>query len=127
MAHLVIVGSGVVGQATGRGFAKKGHNVHYVDVASWTIAKLRAAGLSAGTIDEVAWDKVDLAIMAVSTPSVNGRIVLDQIEVASRRVGEGLARADHYVIVVVRSTVPPTTTEERIIPILERAPVAAFL
>jgi UDPglucose 6-dehydrogenase len=121
MAQMVIVGSGVVGQATGKGFAKKGHHIQYVDVDPQTITTLHTASLSAGTIEEVNWDDVDIVIMTVATPSVNGRTVLDQIEAAARHVGEGLARTDHYVIVVVRSTVPPTTTEERIIPILERA------
>ena len=42
MARLLIVGSGVVGQATGKGFTKKGHTVSYVDISPLTIAKLRA-------------------------------------------------------------------------------------
>ena len=121
MARMVIVGSGVVGQATGKGFSKKGHSVRYVDVNPQTIAKLRSAGLSAGTMDEVAWDNVDVVLLTVSTPSVNGKIVLDHIEAAARQVGAGLAKTDHFVVVVVRSTVPPTTTEERITPILEHA------
>jgi UDPglucose 6-dehydrogenase len=121
MARMVIVGSGVVGQATGKGFTRKGHLVSYVDVDAHTITRLRAAGLPAGTIEEVQWGDVDLALLTVSTPSVNGRIVLDHIEMAAQQVGEGLACADRYVVVAVRSTVPPTTTERCITPILEQA------
>jgi UDPglucose 6-dehydrogenase len=47
--------------------------------------------------------------------------VLDYIEAAALDVGRGLAQAERFVPVVVRSTVPPTTTEQRITPILERA------
>ncbi len=121
MARILIVGSGVVGQATGKGFAKKGHCVSYVDINLQTIAKLRAEGLNAMTAGDVDWNAVDVAMLAVSTPSVDGQIVLDYIETAALAVGRGLAQTDHFVTVVVRSTVPPTTTENRITPILERA------
>lgn len=60
-------------------------------------------------------------MLCVSTPSVEGRIVLDYIEAAALDIGRGLATTSNYVTVVVRSTVPPTTTERRITPILERA------
>src|SRR5689334_12506053 len=121
MAHILIVGSGVVGQATGKGFAKKGHTISYVDINPQTIAQLRAAGMHATTAAEVDWSAVDVVLLAVSTPSVNNQIVLDYIEAAALDVGRGLAQTTQYVAVVVRSTVPPTTTEQRITPILERA------
>jgi UDPglucose 6-dehydrogenase len=120
MAHIVIVGSGVVGQATGKGFAKKGHTISYVDINPQTIAKLRAAGLQALMMAEVNWDAVDVVMLTVSTPSVNGKIVLEYIEAAATDVGHGLRTVEHYITVVVRSTVPPMTTERRITPILEQ-------
>lgn len=120
MAHMLIIGAGVVGQATGRGFAKKGHTVSYVDINPQTIAKLRAEGLSAMPIRDVNWNDVDIVMLAVSTPTVDGKIVLDYIEAAALDVGRGLAQVDKRIIVVVRSTLPPTTTEQRITPLLER-------
>src|SRR5689334_19954643 len=121
MARLLIIGSGVVGQATGSGFAKKGHQVRYVDINPQTIARLRAAGLDAMTPDDVDWDTVDVAMLAVSTPTEQGQIVLDHIEQAARDVGHGMAHTNNRITVVVRSTVPPTTTEGRLMPILERS------
>jgi UDPglucose 6-dehydrogenase len=121
MARIIIVGSGVVGQATGKGFAKKGHSVRFVDINPATIEKLRSAGLVAMTAPEVDWDDVDLVMLAVSTPTIDDHIVLDHIEAAALDVGRGLATTKNFVTVVVRSTVPPTTTERRITPILERA------
>jgi UDPglucose 6-dehydrogenase len=118
---MVIVGSGIVGQATGKGFAKKGHSISFVDINPQTIAKLRAEGLTAMTAAEVDWNAVDIVLLAVSTPSANSKIVLDYIEAAALDVGRGLATTDNYVTVVVRSTVPPTTTERRITRILEQA------
>ncbi len=120
MARLLVVGSGVVGQATGKGFSKKGHTVSYVDINLQVIQKLRAEGLNAMLPSKVDWNQVDVVMLAVSTPSVNDRIVLDYIEAAAMDVGRGLAKTDSYVTVVVRSTVPPTTTERRITPILEQ-------
>jgi UDPglucose 6-dehydrogenase len=121
MAQILIVGSGVVGQATGKGFTRKGHSVSYVDINAQTIARLRGQGLDAMTIGEVDWERIDVVMLAVSTPSVDGRIVLDYIEAAAQDVGRGLAQTDRFITVVVRSTVPPTTTERRITPILEQA------
>jgi UDPglucose 6-dehydrogenase len=121
MAQMVIVGSGVVGLATGKGFTKKGHRVSYVDINSQTIERLRAAGLDAVTAAELDWRAVEVVMLAVSTPSVDDRVVLDYIEAAALDVGRGLAQAERFVPVVVRSTVPPTTTEQRITPILEHA------
>ena len=121
MSRIVVVGSGVVGQATGKGFTKKGHSVSYVDINPQTIERLRAAGLQAMTAAEVNWDEVDVVMLAVSTPSSGDKIVLDYIEAAALDVGRGLATTSNYVTVVVRSTVPPTTTEKRITPILEQA------
>jgi UDPglucose 6-dehydrogenase len=121
MAGMVIVGAGVVGQATGKGFAKKGHRVSYVDINLQTIERLRAAGLRAMTAAEVEWSAVEVVMLAVPTPSVNDQIVLDYIEAAALDVGRGLALTSNHVTVVVRSTVPPTTTEQRITPILEHA------
>jgi len=121
VSRMIIVGSGVVGQATGKGFTKKGHTVGYVDINPQTIAKLRGEGLNAMMAAEVDWNAVDVVMLAVSTPSVHDKIVLDYIEAAALDVGRGLATTSNYVTVVVRSTVPPTTTEQRITPILECA------
>jgi UDPglucose 6-dehydrogenase len=119
--NIVIVGSGVVGQATGRGFLRKGHRVTFVDVNADTLSQLSGEGLDARPLIDVDWPNTDIVMLAVSTPTVDGKIVLDHIEAAARDVGEQLKRADHFITVVVRSTVLPGTTEKRIKPILEMA------
>lgn len=120
MARILVIGSGVVGQATGKGFTKKGHDVSYVDINPQVIRRLRAEGLDAMGYAEVNWGEFDVAMLAVSTPTVNQRVKLDYIEAAALDVGRGLARTDRYLTVMVRSTVPPTTTERRLLPILEQ-------
>ena len=121
MSRILIVGAGVVGQATGKGFAKKGHAVTYVDVSPQIIAQLCAQGLSAMQPDSVPWQEIDVVMLTVSTPTRDKHVVLDYIEAAAEQIGRGLMHVRQFVTVVVRSTVPPTTTEQRIKPILERA------
>ena len=121
MTNIVIVGAGVVGQATGKGFAKRGHQITYVDVNKTRLDQLCQQGLNAMTAAEVDWSAADLVMLTVSTPTVNQQISLEHIKHAAHEIGRGLAGISKYVCVVVRSTVPPTTTEQLIRPILENA------
>ena len=121
MSRILIIGAGVVGQATGKGFAKKGHAVTYVDVNPQIIAQLCAQGLSATQPDGVRWQEIDMVMLTVSTPTCDKHVVLDYIEAAAEQVGCGLAQVRQFITVVVRSTVPPTTTQQHIKPIIERA------
>ncbi len=121
MSNILIVGAGVVGQATGKGFARKGHTVSFVDVDAVKINDLTAQGFRAMFIDEVLWDTIDIVMLTVSTPTKHKAIILDHIKQAAHAVGLGLATTNKYVCVVVRSTVPPTTTEMLLKPILEKA------
>ena len=54
----------------------------------------------------------DVTFICVGTPSrPDGSVDLSQVEDACRRVGEALRDKEDYHLVVVRSTVPPGTTE----------------
>lgn len=121
MSNIVIVGAGVVGQATGKGFAKQGHQLTYVDVDTRKIQQLVAQGLRAMTASEVDWNEQEIVMLTVSTPTIQERLILDHLKAATYNVGKGLATTDNYITVVVRSTVPPTTTEKMLTPILEEA------
>jgi UDPglucose 6-dehydrogenase len=118
---IAVIGSGVVGQATGRGFLRKGHRVTFVDINPATLQKLQNEGLDARSMADVDWNAIDIVMLAVSTPTLSGRIILEHIEAAARELGEQLQHLSHFVTVVVRSTVIPGTTEKRIKPILELA------
>jgi UDPglucose 6-dehydrogenase len=120
MARITIVGSGVVGQATGKGFVAMGHDVRFVDVNPAIIAKLRGEGYTAAYPADVDWAASDLTMLSVNTPTIGGRIVLDHLLGAVETLASGLAGSDLYHVVVVRSTVPPTTTMEVIKPLLEQ-------
>ena len=61
----------------------------------------------------------DVSLISVATPSnQNYTPNLDAVDAVVRSVGQALRRKSGAHVVVLRSTVPPGTTEERILPIL---------
>ena len=119
MARITVIGSGVVGQASGRGFLAKGHEVTFVEISPRIVNDLRAEGLDCRYPTEVDWTVADVTMLAINTPTVDGHIVLDHLFNAVRTLAEGLANSDRYQVVVVRSTVPPGTTSSRVRTLLE--------
>lgn len=122
MAKLIIIGSGVVGQATGKGFIAKGHDVIFCDINSEVLVKLEDQGHRVCYSDLLEQEnEVDAFFLAVSTPTVSGRIKLDFLKSAVINLGGGaLKKNNNYCIIVVRSTVPPDTIEMLLIPLLEK-------
>lgn len=120
MARAIIVGSGVVGSATGKGFAAKGNAVQFVDINQKRVDELSREGLAANT-------RIDLTgagafvFMTVPTPNNGNRYELSAVRAASQSIGEALRGAQAFHTVVVRSTVPPGTCEHTVTPILEEA------
>lgn len=117
---LAVVGSGVVGTATGEGFAAKGHHVVFCDIAEERLRLLRARGLRALAPDALASERVDVYLISVPSPTVGGRVDLSYVEAAAAAVGRALGRHDRWALVVVRSTVPPGTTEDLVAPVVAR-------
>src|SRR2546427_2751081 len=116
---LVIVGSGVVGLATGTGLDAKGHRVIFCDVVPERISTLRDQGFRAIHSDELACTKADVYLISVPSPSVGGRVDLSHVRRAAAAVGRAIAAHPGWPLVVVRSTVPPGTTETIVVPVLE--------
>lgn len=56
-------------------------------------------------------------IVTVGVPFNNGRIIMDYLEDSCRVIGKNLKKKD---LVIIRSTVVPGTTEEVVLPILEK-------
>ena len=117
---IFIVGSGLVGQATGKGLVAKGFRVTFIDVRPAIVNQLRQQGYEAFEVSEVKKPDADIFMLSAPTyslkPGING---LDFVKEAATSVGRWLSKIDKYCLVVVRSTVLPGTTEEIIIPILE--------
>lgn len=118
MARIVVVGSGVVGTATGRGFDEAGHDVTFVDVLPERVQQLRDDGLDAHVSLSLA-DTPAFIFLTLPTPHAGRRYDLSMMAEGVAAVGRAIADspADHTV--VVRSTVPPGTTEGMVQPIIE--------
>lgn len=122
MAKLAIIGSGIVGQATGKGFIAKGHEVVFCDINPETLAKLENQGHKVCPPSLLEEEKgVKAFFVPVSTPTIDGKIKLDFLKSAVVNLGRGaLKKNNDYCIVVVRSTVPPNTVEGSLIALLEK-------
>ncbi|MFW6126067.1 MAG: UDP-glucose dehydrogenase family protein, partial [Chloroflexota bacterium] len=71
------------------------------------------------TRDYTAVQDSDMTFICVGTPSTStGQMDLGQVEGATRQVALALARVNSYHLVVVKSTVVPGTTVDRIVPLL---------
>jgi UDPglucose 6-dehydrogenase len=119
MKRIAIIGSRVVGTATGKGFSKLGHDVVFVDTDPQVVQRLRQEGLQA--IDPSALAEVQPSVSMICVPTPNdrsGRQDLSFLESALASIGPLLAGGDYH-LVVVRCTVLPTVTENLVIPALE--------
>jgi GDP-mannose 6-dehydrogenase len=64
----------------------------------------------------------DITLVCVGTPTgPDGECDLKYLRMAAEQIGSALAAKNEYHVVVFRSTVPPKTTRDRLIPILEEA------
>jgi len=114
MTKISIIGSGFVGERVGRGLISLGHDVIFYDIAD-------KEGLPNFTKEiNYAIENSDVSFICVPTPTVNEKIDLSYIKEAAKSIGIGLTSRQKYHVVVIKSTVVPTTTENVIIPILEK-------
>src|SRR5579884_9715 len=120
LARIFIVGSGVVGKATGEGFLAAGHEVTFIDVNPSRLAFLRDLGLDARDELVLADERPSFIFLTLPTPNVGHRYDLSAFSAGTASVGRALAGADAEHTVVVRSTVPPGTTEGLVKETLER-------
>ncbi|MBI2051645.1 UDP-glucose/GDP-mannose dehydrogenase family protein [Candidatus Roizmanbacteria bacterium] len=120
---ICIIGPGVVGQAQGKVFALHGYKTVFLGGNQEKTERLRRQGYTAFGRDEL-FDgtyNFDISMLTVPTPTINGRINLSALESASADLGKRLAKAKkRYHLVVVKSTVPPGTTEDLVIKTIKK-------
>ncbi len=140
--RICVIGAGYVGLATGVMFGKLGHEVVCADIdprrvqtvnqgrlpfheppLEKELRRLVKTGHLSATEDVVGSAlKSNLVFICVQTPSMpSGRIDIGPVRAASRAVGRALRRSKDYKVVVVKSTVVPSTTESVVKPILEKS------
>jgi GDP-mannose 6-dehydrogenase len=143
---VAVVGLGYVGTVTAACMAAKGHDVWGVDVDAAKVHEIRAGhspvaepgldilvaqGLANGTLHATtscadALDRTDVSVVCVGTPSTaQGATDLSHVRRAVDHIVEALRIAtpptSGHHSVVIRSTVPPGTVEDFILPELTRS------
>jgi GDP-mannose 6-dehydrogenase len=139
--RISIFGIGYVGAVSSGCLAGFGHEVIAIDVSAEKVAMLNRGqspvvepGLDALIGQAVAEGRLradtdvaaavagsDLSFIAVGTPSeADGSVSLRAVDHVVASVGAAIARKAAPHSVVMRSTVPPGTAEQRVIPLLER-------
>jgi UDPglucose 6-dehydrogenase len=120
MARIFIMGSGVVGTATGLGLAEAGHYVTFIDILPARIAALTELGHDARTGLDLHGEEESFIFLTLPTPNVGNAYDLTAFTKGTQAVGRALRSADTSHTVVVRSTVPPGTTQGLVLETLER-------
>ncbi|OGS55793.1 MAG: hypothetical protein A3K60_03220 [Euryarchaeota archaeon RBG_19FT_COMBO_56_21] len=138
--RICVVGAGYVGLATAVMFGKLGHEVVCADKDRDRVKTVRSGKipfhepylerelaklvkkriLSATDAAVQAVEDSNFVFICVQTPSLStGRIDTRPVKSASKTVGKGLRDADDYKVVVMKSTVVPSTTDSVVKPIVE--------
>lgn len=137
---ILIVGSGIVGEATGTVLSEHGFDITFADVNAGVVSRLRGKGYKASEVRTI--DRPDADIFMISVPTYPLDLCKDEATAekleqkmsplewcdigidftksAADTVGRWLAEGNRYRMVVLRSAVLPGTTEELVIPALER-------
>jgi len=139
---IAIFGFGYVGAVSGACFAELGHEVIGVDVSDAKIAMINRgeapiveemiAELTAGAVKlgklraikdaAAAVHEAEISLVSVGTPTGrDGAPDLSFVDNVIREIGSELRGGSSKHVVVVRSTVPPGTTQGRLAAILEEA------
>ena len=115
MSRIGIIGSGVVGSATGRGFQKLGHDVIFFDISKSRLKELEKLGYkTANTLDETV-SSTDVCFVCVNTPTKNGEQDLSQVLSVLYDLTSVINNNDNYKLIVFRSTMLPGTIREVVI------------
>ncbi|MEM2506227.1 MAG: nucleotide sugar dehydrogenase [Nitrososphaeria archaeon] len=117
---IYIVGAGVIGQATGIGLGIRGHEVIFYDVDKEKLKALAEKGYIVCDEISLGIDDVDVIFVCVPTPTINGEMDLSFLQDAVTNIGKALSDAKGYKVVAVRSTVLPSTTRCKVMPLLEK-------
>ena len=122
-----IIGSGVVGSATGKGFHRLGHDVLFYDIAKQRLLTLKEEGYQIASSVKDIIDKTDISFVCVNTPNnINGEQDLSQlmsvlydITNALRRIDRQNGQQQHPHLIVFRSTMLPGTMRSAVINYLQ--------
>ncbi len=140
--QISVIGVGYVGLCTAVGLASKGFKVLACDIDADKISKINQGippffepglqekltesikkGNLKGLVNQTdkAIEESDLTYVAVGTPSrPDGSIDLQYIQAAAENIGKALKNKKNYHVIIIKSTVIPGTTQNIVLPALER-------
>lgn len=142
MSNISIFGLGYVGSVSAACLAERDNRVIGVDVNPVKVEMFQegrspvieagldelvrqgvyAGRISATTDTRAAVMASDVSLICVGTPSQpNGSLDLHYVERVCEEIGRALAQKKEYHTIVLRSTVLPGTTENIVLPLLEKA------
>lgn len=132
-----VVGAGYVGLVSSVCFAELGHSVNLIEIDKNKINAIKSGtppiyenGLGEVLAKHInrnlavtsSYDAIhisDVTFICVGTPSgLNGGADLSMIESASLSIGEALRGTIDYHVIAVKSTVPPGTTQNIVMPLV---------
>lgn len=135
-----IIGTGYVGLVSGICLAAKGHDVVCVDLDAAKVNRINAgrAPIHEKGLDDLlakhcgvnfrattdlrsAVLESEISMIAVGTPFDGDEIDLKFIRAVATQIGAVLKEKDSYHVVLVKSTVVPGTTNEVVLPLVEKA------
>ena len=137
---IAVLGTGYVGLVSGVCLAARGHEVTCVDLRAEVVEKLNRAEPHIHELDlpallskvvaekhfcatlslNEALEDASMVLVAVGTPSTDGKIDLVYIQKACEQIGAWLKSHDRFISIVVKSTVVPGTTDVFVRGILEK-------
>ncbi len=120
MSKISIIGSGVVGSATGQGFHKLGHKVIFYDISKQKLKALKNDGYNVANNLSQALSQTDVSFVCVNTPTHNSEQDLSQIISVLQQITEYLNTAEKQHLFVFRSTILPGTMRNVIVNYLEK-------
>jgi len=137
--NISIIGTGYVGLVSAACFAKLGNNVICLDIDEEKVKKINNSippiyeknlekilrenknRIKATTDYKNTIEKTEITFICVGTPSnKDGSIDLSYVKKVSEQIGKYLKNKKKYHVVVVKSTVLPGTTQNIVLPIIEK-------
>lgn len=120
MTVISIIGSGVVGKATGIGFHRHGDKVIFHDIVKEKLVRLRKQGYDVTEDGCEAVVNSSVSFVCVQTPTLNGQMDFSYVENAIAGIAGALHKKNGFHVIAIRSTMLPSTTRLRIIPLLKK-------
>jgi len=137
--QITVVGTGYVGLVSGVCLSEKGHNIVCVDNDNDKVKSInnKVSPIYEDGLDELLRKNIgknlrastdlyssitnsEVSLIAVGTPFEKDLIDLSYIRQVSKEIGLALKNKSGYHVVIVKSTVVPGTTDDVVIPLLEK-------